>query len=506
MQEFGAQQSPQGIAALSMGNPAPLQQRVQQAGKDPQTGLPKDLVDALALNIVTNEQDAAKRQMAMQQLQQAAGPTGQMPTVVQSLQQQAQQKMAAMQQQAMQQAQAQQAQARQGGIAQAPQQPQQQAGIDRLPAEFAMAGGGIVSFAKGDLVETPYDPETATRREDYQETPVAYESLPQKLMYEAMQKNPQQEAANYKERLQKEIGAPDTSQYDRLIQELESRKQKMNAPASGMDALMSYLSDIANAGRRGQKWYESGAAGAAMGAQRQKENEAQQFELTKQGIDIAQKKADADRAWKEKLFGAYDAELKRVGDHAYNAAIAQGKNEMDAEKLRQDAIENEKTRQNNLLMERERGITSRAVASAPGQTERMVARIQQLQKIGTPEALKQAEDLKVLFQTFTSGAASVGHERNNRLLLESLKKTHTATLKDVMATDEEKAEARAAIADIDKQIAGLGPGIASAPTPVVATPLPPNATPDTLVDGQVYSTAQGKGRWNKATQKFVSVP
>ena len=167
MQQFGAQQSPQGIAALAMGNPAPLQQRVAKGGKDPQTGLPKDLVNALALNIVTNENDAAKRQMAMQQLQQAAGPTGQMPTVVQSLQQQAEQKMQAQAMQAKQQQQGLAAlmqKAPAGPVPQGTPQPeaQPQVGIDQLPVEFGMAEGGIVAFngdERSDVpeYERPYD-------------------------------------------------------------------------------------------------------------------------------------------------------------------------------------------------------------------------------------------------------------------------------------------------------------------------------------------------------------
>lgn len=175
MQQIGAQQSPQGIAALAMGNPAPLQQRVAKGGKDPQTGLPKDLVDALALNIVTNEQDAAKRQMAMSQLQQASGQTGQMPTVVQSLQQQAQQKMQAQAMQARQQQQGLQAlmqQAPQGGpVPEGTPQPEEQpkAGIDQLPVNFGMAEGGIVAFAKGgesdEEYETPYDRMNRLNRE-----------------------------------------------------------------------------------------------------------------------------------------------------------------------------------------------------------------------------------------------------------------------------------------------------------------------------------------------------
>lgn len=162
MQQLGAQQSPQGIAALAMGNPAPLQKRVAQGGKDPQTGLPKDLVSALALNIVTNEGDAAKRQMAMQQLQQASGQTGQMPTVVQSLQQQAEQKMQAQAMQARQQQQGLQAlmqKAPAGPVPAGTPQPeaQPQAGIDQLPVEFGMAEGGIVAFSGEDGSEVPED-------------------------------------------------------------------------------------------------------------------------------------------------------------------------------------------------------------------------------------------------------------------------------------------------------------------------------------------------------------
>lgn len=172
MQQLGAQQSPQGIASLAMGNPAPLQKRVEQGGKDPQTGLPKDLVDALALNIVTNEQDAAKRQTAMSQLQQAAGPTGQMPTVVQSLQQQAQQKLQAQAMQAKQQQQGLAAlmqKAPAGAVPEGTPQPegQPQAGIDQIPVNFTMAEGGIVAFSKGGdgEYETPYDRMNRKNRE-----------------------------------------------------------------------------------------------------------------------------------------------------------------------------------------------------------------------------------------------------------------------------------------------------------------------------------------------------
>ena len=132
-----AQPGPQGLAALTMGNPAPLQKRVAESPKDPQTGLPQDLVAALALSINMTTQNAMQRQEAMNQLQQAAGATGQMPTVVQSLQDAAKEKLAA-QAQPVQQGQPQPSQ-------EAPQPAM--AGIDQAPVEFSAAGGGLVSFA-----------------------------------------------------------------------------------------------------------------------------------------------------------------------------------------------------------------------------------------------------------------------------------------------------------------------------------------------------------------------
>lgn len=151
------QPSAQGIASLYRGNPQPLQQVIQKE-QQAKPGLPPDLQKMLALQIVTNEKDAATAQSAMQQLKQMSGPTGQMPTVMQSLQQQAQQKMQAQAMQAQRQQQGLQALAQQappGAVpANTPQpeaQPEAQ-GLDQLPAEFGMAGGGLVAFAGGDEV------------------------------------------------------------------------------------------------------------------------------------------------------------------------------------------------------------------------------------------------------------------------------------------------------------------------------------------------------------------
>ena len=144
-----SQPSPQGIASLYMGNPGALQQRIQ---KDQQAkpGMPPDLKELMALNIVTNEADAAKRQQAMNALNSMAPAGQQPPTVADSIRDQAKQKMAARMQQMQQQGQVPQ------GLAAAnvnPQQPQaSDQGIDQLDVAFQGAEGGIVGYSEGDKI------------------------------------------------------------------------------------------------------------------------------------------------------------------------------------------------------------------------------------------------------------------------------------------------------------------------------------------------------------------
>jgi hypothetical protein len=140
------------------GNPAPLQQRVNQ-DKQANQGIPADLKELLALQILTEERDSMSRQQAIQQLQQA----GQQPTVAQSLQQRAQQ---AIQSKAVQEQQNQQGlqglmqQLGSGAVPENIPQPQRQPqsqGIAQLPTGMdEFSGGGIVAFEEGGSVEEKY--------------------------------------------------------------------------------------------------------------------------------------------------------------------------------------------------------------------------------------------------------------------------------------------------------------------------------------------------------------
>lgn len=154
------QPSPQKVADVYQGNPAPLQQKVQQAGQQP-NGLPNDLIDALALQMVMQQQQVAKNQLAMQQ----AKPQG---TIVDQMRQQAigdAKEILAPRLEGIKAAVHQRlASAGQGQ----PQQPQGQ-GIDTLPSNIGMAAGGIVAFSgKEDSdVKNPDESQFATDVKGY---------------------------------------------------------------------------------------------------------------------------------------------------------------------------------------------------------------------------------------------------------------------------------------------------------------------------------------------------
>jgi hypothetical protein len=126
------------------------------------------------LNIVTNETDAMAKQKAMDQLAQMQGPQGKPPTVMDSVREQARQKMQAQAMQAQQQQQGLQALMQQAPPGPVPEGTQfaeaQPQGIDDLPVEFGLAGGGIVAFQKGgdegEKYETPYDRMNRENREE----------------------------------------------------------------------------------------------------------------------------------------------------------------------------------------------------------------------------------------------------------------------------------------------------------------------------------------------------
>lgn len=130
------------------------------------------------------------------------------------------------------------------------------------------------------------------------------------------------------------IGEPDTAQHDRLIAELERRKQEL-APKKGFEGLMEYLGEISRADSRGRGSFAAGAAGAARLNDLNKDRALQQFELSKQAIEVSQKKLDTVRSYAKDVYGIGKTTFDQVYKDQYDAAKEVVKDDQEARKLAQ---------------------------------------------------------------------------------------------------------------------------------------------------------------------------
>jgi len=155
-----------------------------------------------------------------------------------------------------------------------------------------------------------------------------------KLQKKVMGRDADAEALKLAQQYEKEVGKKDTSQYDRLIAELENRKKSLEGPQDSFGRLKEYLAQFEGA----RTWQEAGSKASAKLTGLQKERAQEQFDLTKQAIDIAAKKNDAEYDYKKGIFDLKSGEKKRVYDQAYDAAKAVGKLEAEAKKWAEEQV------------------------------------------------------------------------------------------------------------------------------------------------------------------------
>jgi hypothetical protein len=149
-----------------------------------------------------------------------------------------------------------------------------------------------------------------------------------------MRRDADAEALKLAQQYEKEVGKKDTSQYDRLIAELENRKKALEGPQDATGRLREYLAQFGS----GRSWQEEGSKAAGKQKALQKERAQEQFDLTKQSIEIAGKKNDAEFDYKKGMFDLKSGEKKRVYDQAYDAAKAVNKTEAEAKKWAEEQV------------------------------------------------------------------------------------------------------------------------------------------------------------------------
>jgi hypothetical protein len=174
----------------------------------------------------------------------------------------------------------------------------------------------------------------------------AEQSAGYKKLTEMMNLDPEAQERLAQEKFKQQVGSRDLSIYDRTAAELEARKQKLNAPKAGYDAMMEYLEQIALGG--GRTSAESGALGASRQRALQKERLSQQDLLMDKILELGGKKSDAEYAQKEKMYQVGQERYKEVYKNAFDAAKSVNSSDDEAKRIAAQAVENEKNRQNQI--------------------------------------------------------------------------------------------------------------------------------------------------------------
>lgn len=289
----------------------------------------------------------------------------------------------------------------------------------------------------------------------------------------------------------KEVGARDLSIYDRTAAELEARKQKLNAPKVGYDAMMEYLEQIAIGG--GRTSAESGALGASRQRALQKDRLSQQDVLMDKILELGAKKSDAIFAEKKGMFDLTQAERDRIIKEKTDAAKQLGLSEDKTRELieqglqkeldrKQQAAENEKNRLSNI----------RTAQIGAQDRDQLMNRARALMAVDKTLTLEEAMRRAALAAGATQLEATGSRETKAYSdAKEKLDARFQYLISDTPFGKKQKQLYDAALADL-KATYGTSDGINTLPR-TQAAPLP---SKDKLVIGQIYQTARGPAKWN----------
>lgn len=166
------------------------------------------------------------------------------------------------------------------------------------------------------------------------------------MLKKEMRRNPEAEGNALRDRFMKEVGSRDLSIYDKTAAELQARKERLNKPKAGYDAMMEYLEQIAIGG--GRTSAESGSLGASRQNALQKSRLAEQDVLMEKILDLGAKKSEAQYGEKKGMFDMTQKERDEVYKKAFDAAKSVNSSDDEAKRLAAQAVENEKNRLNQI--------------------------------------------------------------------------------------------------------------------------------------------------------------
>jgi len=257
----------------------------------------------------------------------------------------------------------------------------------------------------------------------------------------------------YREQFLKEVGTKDLSVYDEMAEELKARKERLNAPKAGFDSLMEYLGAIAQSGG-GRSWMEAGAKGAATLTAAQKARQAQQDALVDKILDLGSKKKEAEYNERLGMFNLTKAEKDKINKESAELAKSLNMSETEAEKMRQQAIENELNRKAQI----------RAASIGAQDRDNLMSRARALMAVDKTLTLEEAMRRAAL----AANAASVeGTDvRRSKAYLEAkekIKARYQPFMNDTPYGMKQKALYEKELADLDRDMGVTGSGINTLP-------------------------------------------
>jgi hypothetical protein len=297
--------------------------------------------------------------------------------------------------------------------------------------------------------------------------------------------SPEEAEAKRRKEHAEQVGNVDTSQYDRLMAEYENRKKQLEAPKAGMDALLEYLGQVA-ATPRGRTWMESGSAAARSQNELNAQRQAQQFELTKQGLEAGQKKAEILRNEKKDIFNigktAYDEKYKQN----FEIAKQYTQTAFEAEKLAKQLTDNQLQRENAVKIANIQASTHGAPTYADRQREALVSEWM--------NANPGKSRLEAATAVATALQGATPELKRAQLMSNYIKEFNDLTILQKDAYSKQGINTPQQYAQMMTDLVGGKSGSAELPLP---------ASKNDLIANQVYQTAKGAAKWDGS--QFIPV-
>jgi hypothetical protein len=237
----------------------------------------------------------------------------------------------------------------------------------------------------------------------------------QKRMTEIMNMDPAAEERLAQAKFKQQVGDRDLSIYDKTAAELQARKEKLNAPKAGYDAMMEYLEQIAIGG--GRTSAESGSLGAARQRQLQLSRQGQQNELMDKILELGAKKSEAEYGQKLNMY--------QIGQKRYEDVF---KNVMDATKdMRMSETERMKMAQQAVIAQMDNDAKLRAAQISAGGRDDLAARAAAIR--AENKGMSVEESIKRAAMATYAGQTAIAEGKNDAATEKKIAETRAAYAK-----------------------------------------------------------------------------